>query len=125
MGVMSKCVIKQDMRYIVALILILYITGCTEIVRLLPISDPLAAPEISSAPDGPPAFRKGWRDGCETGTSASANVFYKQAYYFKRDYSIVQKDPDYNTGWGSGFWYCSRYFEINHGFNAGSLQRIL
>ena len=63
---------------------------------------------LHQGPEGPTEFRLGWRDGCETGISATANRFQRSFYSFKQDYEL-SKNPKYYTGWKAAFDYCQRY----------------
>lgn len=64
-----------------------------------------------------PEFRRGWYDGCETGSSvASVNVFYRMFYTNNRvDGYAKANNADYRTGWNEAVWYCMRYEEIKQG----------
>ena len=53
-------------------------------------------------------FQLGWRQGCETGISATYNRFQRSFYKFKQDHRLAQ-DPEYYTGWKTAFNYCQRY----------------
>lgn len=63
---------------------------------------------LKNGPEGPTSFKLGWRDGCETGISASSNAFQRSFYKFKQDYNL-SKDPVYYKGWKTAFTYCQRY----------------
>lgn len=54
------------------------------------------------------SFQEGWRDGCETGISATANSFQRHFYGFKKNPDRIS-DQVYYTGWKTAFAYCSRY----------------
>jgi len=65
--------------------------------------------------DGPPPGREytplyvqGWKDGCESGTSASSNQWYKMFYKFKQG-AILAQNRVYYKGWKDSFDYCQRY----------------
>jgi hypothetical protein len=59
-------------------------------------------------PGGNASFRLGWRHGCETGISVSANKFQRSFYKFRQDYRMV-KDPTYYKAWKTSYDYCHRY----------------
>ena len=63
---------------------------------------------LNQGPEGPTNFRKGWRDGCETGISATANRLQRVFYDFKQDFALAQ-DPVYYKGWKAAYNYCQRY----------------
>jgi hypothetical protein len=68
---------------------------------------------LNKAPNGPYGFRVGWRDGCDTSVSMHAKNFYKAVIIQRKDYVFAAKDPDYGTGYGIGYWFCSRYAELS------------
>ncbi len=57
---------------------------------------------------GTTSFKLGWRHGCETGISATANRFQRSFYKFKQDYRMLE-DPSYYTAWRTSYDYCQRY----------------
>ena len=69
-----------------------------------------------SMKDSSPEFAQGWKDGCEVGMSSASNTFYKMFY---RNNAIdgykMGSSSDYNTAWGSAFWYCMRSDSIKQG----------
>jgi len=64
--------------------------------------------------DASPEFRRGWYDGCETGSAVSSvNTFYRMFYENNRvDGYAKASNDDYRTAWGDALWYCMRYEEI-------------
>lgn len=63
---------------------------------------------LNNGPEGPTNFRLGWRHGCETGMSATANRLQQHFLKFKQDYRLVE-DPSYYSGWKTAYDYCQRY----------------
>lgn len=63
---------------------------------------------LTQGPAGTNKFRLGWRDGCETGISATANRLQRGFYRFRQNYQLAQ-DSEYYTGWKVAFSYCQRY----------------
>jgi len=63
---------------------------------------------LYEGPEGPPKFRQGWRDGCETGIAGSSNRLQRGFYKFKQDYKLAQ-DSTYYAGWKVAYNYCQRY----------------
>lgn len=64
-------------------------------------------------PDGPPEYRLGWEDGCDSGLSAQSTGFYKLIYGFKKRPEMAASDL-YKQGWNEGFAYCR--------FSLGAIQ---
>lgn len=58
--------------------------------------------------DYSPLYVEGWKHGCHTGISSSANQWYKMHYGFQQD-PILAQDPIYYKGWKDSYDYCSRY----------------
>ena len=58
-------------------------------------------------------YVEGWIHGCETGTSANSNAWYKFFYKFRQDPYKAQ-NPKYYKGWKDAFSYCGRYIYQNH-----------
>ncbi len=57
-------------------------------------------------PSGPPEYRLGWEDGCDSGISAEdAGPIYKMALGFKRRAEMAENEQ-YKRGWNEGFSYC-------------------
>ena len=56
-------------------------------------------------PQGPPEYKLGWEDGCDSGLSAQGAMFYKMAYGFKKRPEMGDNDM-YKTAWNEGFTYC-------------------
>lgn len=69
---------------------------------------------IRSAPPGPPAFRIGWRQGCNTGKAATGKSKHRIPYKFVKDASFIEGDsfnPEFEKGWETAFWMCQRYYD--------------
>ncbi len=63
-----------------------------------------------------PDFKLGWDDGCEAGSSAGANTFYKTMYRANAaDGFKMVNSPEYKVAWGNAFWYCYRNITIKQG----------
>lgn len=57
-------------------------------------------------PSGPPEYRLGWEDGCDSGVSAEdAGPVYKMLLGFKKRPEMAGEDQ-YKAGWNEGFSYC-------------------
>lgn len=93
------------MKKIYIIILFFYISSCNY--KPL-VGAPWNMELMMQGPDAPMAFKKGWRDGCETGISITANVFQKHYYTFTQDPNMSQ-DRVYYSGWKTAYLYCSRY----------------
>jgi hypothetical protein len=63
-------------------------------------------------PPGPPEYKKGWGDGCESGSNAYSNPFYKVARIFQYKYDTsLRNNKVYTQVWKDAFIYCSIYWE--------------
>lgn len=86
----------------------LLLSGCAAGVRPM-VGPPWMQDYMMNGPPGStPLFQQGWRHGCETGISATANNFQKMFYRFTQDYELAQK-REYYAGWQGGLKYCHRY----------------
>lgn len=56
-------------------------------------------------PSGPPEYKLGWEDGCDSGMSAEGNYYYKLTFGFKKRPEMASNDQ-YKQGWNEGFSYC-------------------
>ncbi len=67
------------------------------------------------APPGPEKFRRGWKDGCNTGKGATGKSKHKLVYKFFKDARFIEGDgfnPEYDKGWSTAFWYCQRGYDV-------------
>jgi hypothetical protein len=56
-------------------------------------------------PSGPPEYKLGWEDGCDTGLAASGSGVGKAIYGYKKRPELLDNQL-YNTAWNEGFTYC-------------------
>lgn len=56
-------------------------------------------------PSGPPEYKLGWEDGCDSGLSAEGGFVGKAVYGFKKRPELGDNDL-YKTAWNEGFTYC-------------------
>lgn len=70
-------------------------------------------------PPGPEKYRKGWSDGCESGSNVYSNAFYKwvKAFNYKFD-PRLRNDKMYYQVWKDAFLYCATYWMI---VNSGNI----
>lgn len=103
---------------IISSLLLILISGCSEAMRRNIGRNHLPEKAMGAfkkqLDEATPEFRRGWYDGCETGTSvASVSQFYRMFYSNNRvDGYAKANNADYRTGWGEAVWYCMRYEEI-------------
>jgi hypothetical protein len=59
-----------------------------------------------SEPSGPPEYRLGWQDGCDTGLSQEdSGYIYRAIYGYKKRPEMADNDL-YKSGWADGNSYC-------------------
>jgi hypothetical protein len=58
--------------------------------------------------DAPNNYKRGWRDGCESGFSSMTSTTYKTFYSFKQD-AKLRDDPVYYKAWKDTYDYCRHY----------------
>lgn len=56
-------------------------------------------------PSGPPEYKLGWEDGCDTGLAAPGGALAKAIYGYKKRPELLDNQL-YNTAWNEGFTYC-------------------
>ena len=56
-------------------------------------------------PSGPPEYKLGWQDGCDSGLSSQGGMLMKMAYGFKKRPEMGDNEL-YKTAWNEGFSYC-------------------
>jgi hypothetical protein len=62
-----------------------------------------------------PDFIRGWKDGCEVGSSGGSNTFYKMFYRSNAiDGFKFSGNTDYRDAWVNAFWYCYRNMYVRH-----------
>jgi hypothetical protein len=96
------------MRRVVSIaILMVMLSGCEHFVSQVTNQRPWG---LSDTPDGPPEFKKGWEDGCETGIAAYADGWTKMFNTYKQDANLVG-NPIYYRAWRDAYTYCRWYSE--------------
>lgn len=56
-------------------------------------------------PQGPPEYRLGWEDGCDSGVSAQGSPLFKAIFGFKKRPEMGNNEL-YKQAWNEGFTYC-------------------
>jgi hypothetical protein len=56
-------------------------------------------------PSGPPDYKLGWEDGCDSGLAAQGGMVAKAAYGYKKRPEYFDNTL-YTTAWNEGFTYC-------------------
>ncbi|MBN8530759.1 MAG: hypothetical protein J0L97_02710 [Alphaproteobacteria bacterium] len=81
------------------LLLTLMLGGCT----MYPL------PLYWNKPEGPPEFRQGYWDGCDTGMASGSSSYASKIFFrYKKDPNFLD-NPLYNKGWTEGITYCRFY----------------
>jgi hypothetical protein len=83
-------------------LLVLFIGGCR----------PIGLTMVD--PPGPPEYKLGWEDGCDSGLSAEGDWSYKLMYNFKKRPEMSANDQ-YKQGWNEGFTYCRYSYAASKG----------
>jgi hypothetical protein len=79
--------------YIFTCVAALLLTSC----RPLPL--------YYAQPSGPPEYRLGWEDGCDSGISSKDTFLYKLLYGFRKRPEFGNNEL-YKTAWNEGYSYC-------------------
>ena len=67
-------------------------------------------------PSGPPEYRLGWEDGCDTGMSAQGGPLYKMMFGFNKRPEMGSNEL-YKQAWSEGFTYCRFSTSADQKFN--------
>lgn len=62
------------------------------------------------APAGPPPYRQGYAQGCDSGYVASGHPYYA----FRKDPARYERDRLYRQGWNDGFQVCKGRYDSIH-----------
>jgi hypothetical protein len=68
-------------------------------------------------PEGPPEYRQGWRDGCESGMNVYAADFYKfwKVFEYRQDPKL-RGNRIYYQIWKDAYLYCAIYIMSGNAF---------
>lgn len=58
--------------------------------------------------DAPNNYKRGWKDGCESGLGNMTNAMYKTFYTFKQDKKL-REDATYYSTWKTSYNFCRHY----------------
>jgi len=58
--------------------------------------------------DAPNNYKRGWRDGCESGLANMTNSVYRKFYTFRQDVSL-REDATYYKVWKDLYTFCRHY----------------
>lgn len=96
-----------------ALMMALLVTACTGKGGSLDLRKPVSL--NLEPPEGPPIYRQGWEDGCESGMHAYAADFYKSinAFEFRQDATLRQNRMYYQV-WKDAYLYCAIFLNTTN-----------
>jgi hypothetical protein len=58
--------------------------------------------------DAPNTYKRGWKDGCESGMANMTNSFYRKFYTFRQEKSL-RDDATYYKAWKDTYNFCRHY----------------
>lgn len=76
---------------------------------------------IDGAPEGTPAFRSGFKDGCTSGMAAYGSLHYKMQHDFSYDPAQLENN-EYHSAWKIGFRHC-RWYTAEWTRDIGGLEK--
>ena len=90
------------------LLLVFVLSACTGAGGSLDLRKPVSL--NLEPPEGPPEYRQGWSDGCESGMQVYSNDFYKfwKTFEFRQDPNL-RKNKMYYQVWKDAYLYCALY----------------
>ncbi len=93
-------------KIIVIVCVLMLLPACSSITEPKPWG--IDAGMQDGAPAGSNSFRTGFKEGCDSGMSASGDMYYKSVYSYEYNANTIS-DVDYTRGWSLGFRHCRRY----------------
>jgi hypothetical protein len=93
------------MKKIAILSLLILLSGCTQMYSKFNIGRPSEI-NLEDPPEGPPEYKQGFKDGCESGYSGYANHFNKLFYTWKQDPKLTTNNVYYQI-WKDAYAYCA------------------
>jgi hypothetical protein len=75
-------------------------------------------PLYHAQPDGPPEYRLGWEDGCDTAVSSHDGLLLKILYGFRKRPEFGNSEL-YKTAWNEGYGYCNNWAGKEEGWDIG------
>lgn len=112
-------------KYALFILLAISLTGCVDPERFTNFLWKPKPAFIGKAPENAtPEYKKGWKEGCESGLATYSNYYYKTFYHFTHDPKLLDH-PKYSKAWTDSFNYCRAYvnrylaggFLFGEGFN--------
>ena len=58
--------------------------------------------------EAPNKYKRGWKDGCESGMATMTNSMYRKFYTFRQDQTL-RKDATYYKAWKDTYTFCKHY----------------
>lgn len=92
--------------------------------------------------NAPPAYKKGWIEGCESGMSIFGHIIHKDFYAFKKDYRFFGKEfgderdlfdghkitdnekKEYQVAWASTYSFCRHYIVSTQKGGIGMMPHV-
>lgn len=98
------------MRYFITILLCFLLIGCNGYDGKFDIRKPVSF--SMDPPPGPPEYRQGWKDGCESGSDAYTSDLYKMINAFQlRQDPVLRNNKMYYQVWKDAFLYCAIAWE--------------
>ena len=97
----------MNRRIIVIIFIMVGITSCSD-GRIVPIWAKPASLAIHEGPLGPPNYRQGYKDGCESGYKGYGQHYNKVWWQFRQDEKL-RDDPVYYQIWKDAYAFCANY----------------
>lgn len=101
-------IIYKPLKTAACFLLIISATACSQIDKPVPAG--LYRGMTDQSPEGTPAFKTGWKAGCESGLAANGPLHYKARYDFNYDDEQIDNN-EYFAAWRIGFRHCRWYIQ--------------
>lgn len=102
------------LQIICVMLLLLGTSGCIREGKFYPWWAKAPNLDLLEAPNGPPVYQQGYKDGCQTALSAWSPAYNAVWWSFKQDPKL-RYDPVYSQIWGDAYGYCAAFVNSDHG----------
>lgn len=93
------------MQRVIAIMVLLFLFGCYNAPDAL---KPMPWIFNMVPKEAPNNYKRGWRDGCESGLANMTNSMYRKFYTFRQD-NALRKDATYYKVWKDTYTFCRHY----------------
>jgi len=87
---------------------VIFLGACHNFANPMPKGLRTIMKNVENNPKASPEYKKGWREGCESGMSSWGNYYYKAFHNFTHTPELLD-NKDYSKSWADSFHACRSY----------------